>query len=408
MTERELNEKIRQAYTHAAPDVLDAVLSHCGEQKGSAVKMTKTNNNRRWAVRLAGLAACLCLLVGGGFGLLSYRANNSVDAIVSLDVNPGVEIRVNKKERVLEVKPLNEDGRVIVGDMDFSGSDLKVAVNALVGSMLKNGYLNELTNSILISVNNSDSTRGAQLRDRLTTEVNDLLRTEAFSPAVLSQTVSRSDELRRLAGEYGISEGKAQLIGEILAQKPQHTFADLAPLSINELNLLRSHAPSENHVESVGTASDKAYIGEAKAKEIALNKAGASAAALTDLEIEMDVEDGVMVYEVEFKCGGYEYDCEVNALTGAVVKFDRETDDDQPVKPVDGGASAALIGEAKARTAALTHAGVSNVRNYECGMDAEDGVKVYEIEFKCGGYEYDYEINAVTGAVVKAEKNLDD
>ena len=408
MTERELNEKIRQAYTHAAPDVLDAVLSHCGEQKGSAVKMTKTNNNRRWAVRLAGLAACLCLLVGGGFGLLSYRANNSVDAIVSLDVNPGVEIRVNKKERVLEVKPLNEDGRVIVGDMDFSGSDLKVAVNALVGSMLKNGYLNELTNSILISVNNSDSTRGAQLRDRLTTEVNYLLRTEAFSPAVLSQTVSRSDELRRLAGEYGISEGKAQLIGEILAQKPQHTFADLAPLSINELNLLRSHAPSENHVESVGTASDKAYIGEAKAKEIALNKAGASAAALTDLEIEMDVEDGVMVYEVEFKCGGYEYDCEINALTGAVVKFDRETDDDQPVKPVDGGASAALIGEAKARTAALTHAGVSNVSKYECRLDTENGVKVYEIEFKCGGYEYDYEINAITGAVVKAEKNLDD
>ena len=408
MTERELNEKIRQAYTHAAPDVLDAVLSHCGEQKGSAVKMTKTNNNRRWAVRLAGLAACLCLLVGGGFGLLSYRANNSVDAIVSLDVNPGVEIRVNKKERVLEVKPLNEDGRVIVGDMDFSGSDLKVAVNALVGSMLKNGYLNELTNSILISVNNSDSTRGAQLRDRLTTEVNNLLRTEAFSPAVLSQTVSRSDELRRLAGEYGISEGKAQLIGEILAQKPQHTFADLAPLSINELNLLRSHAPSENHVESVGTASDKAYIGEAKAKEIALNKAGVSAAALTDLEIEMDVEDGVMVYEVEFKCGGYEYDCEINALTGAVVKFDRETDDDQPVKPVDGGASAALIGEAKARTAALANAGVSNVSKYECRLDTENGVKVYEIEFKCGGYEYDYEINAVTGAVVKAEKNLDD
>ena len=45
MTERELNEKIRQAYTHAAPDVLDAVLSHCGEQKGSAVKMTKTGHS---------------------------------------------------------------------------------------------------------------------------------------------------------------------------------------------------------------------------------------------------------------------------------------------------------------------------------------------------------------------------
>ena len=98
----------------------------------------------------------------------------------------------------------------------------------------------------------------------------------------------------------------------------------------------------------------------------------------------------------------------MNAVTGAVGKCDREREDDQRGERVGGGASAGLIGEAKARTAALTHAGVSNVSKYECRLDTENGVKVYEIEFKCGGYEYDYEINAVTGAVVKAEKNLDE
>ena len=41
-----------------------------------------------------------------------------------------------------ELIPLNEDGRTIVGDMDFSGSSLDVAVNAIIGSMLQNGYLN--------------------------------------------------------------------------------------------------------------------------------------------------------------------------------------------------------------------------------------------------------------------------
>ena len=40
MTDRELNEKLRQAYEHATPDVLDAVLSDCNEQKGRVVSMT--------------------------------------------------------------------------------------------------------------------------------------------------------------------------------------------------------------------------------------------------------------------------------------------------------------------------------------------------------------------------------
>ena len=418
MTERELNEKIRQAYTHAAPDVLDAVLSDCGTQKGSVQKMTLNHNkkNKTWALRLAGLAACLCLILGGGFGLHSYRVDHTVDATVSLDVNPSVEIRVNKKERVLEVNALNEDGKIIVGDMDLSGSDVDVAVNAMIGSMLKNGYLNELANSILISVNNEDTARGAALQERLSAEVSKLLQTETFSGAVLSQTVAEDNDLRQLADENGITVGKAQLIRDIIAEKPLHTFEELAPLSINELNLLRANANGTGRVESTGTASAKAYIGQDKAKEIAVSKAGVSASALTELEIEMDTSDGVMVYEVEFKAGGYEYDYEINASTGAVLKSEKEADDDaskstsKPASSTGTKPAASVIGEAKAKTAALNHAGVSAtaIREYECQLDTEDGVRVYEVEFKAGGYEYDYEINATTGAVLKSEKEADD
>mgnify|MGYP000926383929 CR=1 FL=1 len=60
MTNDELNEKIRQACTHAAPDVLDAVLSDCNEQKGRVILMTTENKKKTWAVRMAGLAAGLC------------------------------------------------------------------------------------------------------------------------------------------------------------------------------------------------------------------------------------------------------------------------------------------------------------------------------------------------------------
>ena len=33
---------------------------------------------------------------------------------------------------------------------------------------------------------------------------------------------------------------------------------------------------------------------------------------------------------------------------------------------------------------------------------------VYEVEFKSAGCEYDYEIDAKTGEILKAEKDIDD
>ena len=96
------------------------------------------------------------LLAGCAVGYGAYRQNYAVDATVSLDVNPSVEIQVNRKDQVLEVTPLNEDGKRVIGDMDFSGSDLDVTVNALIGSMLQNGYLSELANSLPVSYTHLD------------------------------------------------------------------------------------------------------------------------------------------------------------------------------------------------------------------------------------------------------------
>ena len=94
------------------------------------------------------------------------------------------------EDRVLRVNALNEDGRIVLGDMNFSGSSLDVTVNALIGSMLRNGYLNENANSILVSVDTRDAAKGSALREKLAGEIDSLLRTDTFSGAVLSQTVA--------------------------------------------------------------------------------------------------------------------------------------------------------------------------------------------------------------------------
>lgn len=416
MTTREINEKARQAYRHAVPEVWDEVLSDCREQKENMLVMTLPRR-KPWVARMVSLAACLCLLIGAGVGFLRYRSERAVDATVSLDVNPSIEIRVNQKERVLEVVPLNEDGRLIVGDLAFSGSSLDVTVYALIGSMLQNGYLNELTNSILISVDNSDPARGAAMQERLTSEVNLLLQTDSFNGAVLSQTVTKTDELQQLAEQYGITMGKAQLIKAVLSESTLRSFADLVPLSINELNLLLSReTAAATHVEVIGAASDKAYIGEARAREIALEKAGLIADSTTAWEIEMDLERGVLVYELEFLADGCAYDVEIDAVSGEILKFKTKRHSTPAASaPAQSGRSDSvstteLIGEDNAGEIALEHAGVDSrdAARFRCKLEREDGLLVYEIEFYAGGCEYDYEIDAASGAVLKYEKDLDD
>ncbi|MCC8101471.1 MAG: fibronectin type III domain-containing protein [Clostridiales bacterium] len=74
------------------------------------------------------------------------------------------------------------------------------------------------------------------------------------------------------------------------------------------------------------TAASGSYIGITKAKSIALADAGLTASAVYDLEAEFDWENGIAVYEVSFEYGGYDYDYEINAVSGAILEKKVERD----------------------------------------------------------------------------------
>ncbi len=82
--------------------------------------------------------------------------------------------------------------------------------------------------------------------------------------------------------------------------------------------------PSDQKPAPSGTAQD---IGYAKAKSIALNHAGLRENQAYDMDIELDDEDGTLIYEVEFKSGNMEYDYEIDAASGAILKHETELDD---------------------------------------------------------------------------------
>ena len=415
--------KIKKAFSAATPDVLGSILSDCESQKEKVIYMNQSKHVNKFVKMAASIAAAVVIVLAGTASYFVYSANYKVSSTISLDVNPSIEITVNSKEKVLKVLPLNADAEKVVGNMDFSGSDLDITVNALIGSMLRNGYLNELSNSILISVDTKDETEGAELREKLTAEINAILSSDTFDGAVITQNITSDKQLQTLADTYGITPGKAQLVSRIVSSNELYSFEELSKLSINELNLLSATgtlADSSDNIDSTGKASTKAYIGEDKALETALNHANVDKSSALQIKTELDFEDGTMVYEVEFKYNGYEYDYEINATTGDIIKSGKEYDDDynyngnttKPGNTNSGNSNTTnnYITQDTAKATALNHAGVkeSDVQFVKNEFDYDDGRAVYDIDFKYGGYEYDYEIDASTGAIIKSEKEFDD
>ena len=145
------------------------------------------------------------------------------------------------------------------------------------------------------------------------------------------------------------------------------------------------------------------YIGEAKAKEIALSDAGLSASAVSFVRVQLGWDDGRPEYEVEFYSGNKEYDYDIDATNGQILS--RDYDVENFVIPSTGtntGTSTTDIGAEAAKSAALKHAGVSaSAANFvKVQKDWDDGRLVYEVEFYSNGKEYDYEIAASNGQVL--------
>lgn len=292
------------------------------KRKGMVLVKEESKKSKKglWiGLSTAVVAVCVCLFIGLGY----FNNNIRVASTIGIDVNPSITVTVNKKEKVLDVTANNDDARIILEGMDLAGSDINVAINALIGSMVKNGYIDELANSILISVDNPNSAESEALRQKIVDELNAFIN-NGNNISVVSQSITSSSDKEALANSYGISVGKLELIEKLIAKNNLYTYEDLKDLSINELNLLLG-STTEN-VTTSGTASDKSYIGKDKALEIALSDAGVS--SVTWSEVEMDYDDGFMTYEVEFTYNNREYDYEINATTGDILESNREYDDD--------------------------------------------------------------------------------
>ena len=401
MTNEKMEQRLASALEKTAPDDMSGVLSRCEARKGTVISMTtKKTVNRKWTTLVAACLAVMLLCGGGVF----YQRAYAVASVVSLDVNPSIELKVSKSEKVLVCTPLNEDAKAILADMgdgaDLKGAKLDVAVNAIVGSLVRNGYLDSISSAIMISVEDKDTVRAEKLQRELTSAVDGVLQTSEAKAAVLTQTLTQDAAREQQARENNISSGKAALVNRVLAINPSLKFDALAKLSVEELkDLAEAGAPAMP-------------IGKDAAAYAAEQYAGTTALDSVTAEVDSELDEFPTHYEVELHTAWGEFEYLVDAYTGKVLSGQKDLPATAPVGDETAKPTAPTgdIGHAKAKSIALNHAGVSENKAYdmEIELDDEDGTLVYEVEFKSGNIEYDYEIDAASGTILKHEAELDD
>ena len=125
-----------------------------------------------------------------------------------------------------------------------------------------------------------------------------------------------------------VLSGQKDLLAAVSASNETVTGVGLVPSSTSGQKPASASnettKPSAQKPAQSGTVQD---IGYAKAKSIALNHAGLRENQAYDMDIELDDEDGKLVYEIEFKSGNMEYNYEIDAASGAILKHETELDD---------------------------------------------------------------------------------
>ena len=185
---------------------------------------------RQYTVVLS-LCFTLLLFVAGGW-FYQYRLPSSM---ISLDINPSIEIRTNRHDQVISVSALNEDAQKVLQNQDFKLEELDTAVASIVTAVIDQGYLSTDRNVILVSVENNSMKKTKILVDSLNLVIMKNASAHEMKLTVLSQTLEKNKAESEEAKELGVSVGKLKILKKIEMTTENLTAKSLSHKSMSEL-----------------------------------------------------------------------------------------------------------------------------------------------------------------------------
>lgn len=347
------------------------------------------------------IAACLLISIYAGSRFFSSGANEKgvdkpIQSKIYITINPAICLDLSKDGTILEIEALNEDGKNLLSDYQYSKKERTAVAEELIQKAIDSGYLE----------------KGGKVTLSIESENND-------------DFLKYDSEFREIVfNNFGEKQGINIEIRKIISlAKAKEIVLDYCGLKTAQFTGIKCDAGHEEAVYELMFVMDRMEY-ECKLDAVSGNI----------LYCEMKPEDGT----------GNDPEDEKNPLPGQDITSEMDessasepetitskqeeqttTKAVQSTEPVPSTASPVettvhqtetttsdpniekqMIGEEAAKQIALQHAGAGQVSNMKVNLDRSDGKMVYEIEFHVGNDEYEYEIDAYSGKILEYDLDI--
>ncbi|GAA1377722.1 anti-sigma factor domain-containing protein [Peribacillus frigoritolerans] len=140
------------------------------------------------------------------FSILPSYFSGPVSAYMTIDVNPSIELELDDDLEVLKLTGLNEDGKLVIGQLkDWKGKDIKAVTNRIVETTKQLGYLKGNNKQIVVSTTLME--KNNELDKNLKEEIKEISEQDNVSKTKM-KVIQATKSDRKHAREQGISTGK--------------------------------------------------------------------------------------------------------------------------------------------------------------------------------------------------------
>lgn len=244
MNRREIKQRINRAVRQITPNVYDDVATVPVRKMAAHDHITRQElpGERSRSVRMFGFAPAFASLAVLFIAIFAWWQFLRIDSVVAVDVNPSIELKLNRLSHVVAVQAYNPEAQSLVEAVPWRFSPVEDVIQRLLGAMKQQGYLQSENSFLMLSYQQDNQSRAEALSRRLNKAV---LRLKLQNPEMVYVQRVEIKEIAGLADDYDVSRGVMQLILKAQIMNPQYSVELLSELDLQTLYWL-----SENKMQS--------------------------------------------------------------------------------------------------------------------------------------------------------------
>ncbi|MFP4457627.1 MAG: PepSY domain-containing protein [Clostridia bacterium] len=400
MRNKEINRRLNRAVNEAPINLLDDIKNQPIKKIHNHSHITRQEDKKKRSFKPIYALASISLVFIFIFVLL-YQSS-AIASQIYLDINPGIEISLNKSDKVVDIEADNMDERIL-NSLDYQGKDLYKVMGKLLDELKVNGYINKDKNAILLSIESQNVDKKRVQMEQLNELIHEYFIDNDLSLVLLRQEIQEDDEMN----ETNVSKGKRTFVKNLVQLEPDLESEELMEMSLEELIKLSQEISLD--LKSIVESDEKVYDYYDKEPSMtSYEEAIAIAFELTKggvvIEIELDEDDEQLAYEIDILNGNKEFELLIDAYSGNVLEYEEEYDDDIDDEDETAGntdINNSILDINEISKIALRHTGSGVIT--EINLEEDDGMYVYEVKVETQTGEYEIEIDAASGKIIKIE-----